>query len=148
MDKNLALKILDAILISSRRKIKLSTLKNFFVGLNLNELINELNQRYSDFGFFVYRDKDSIELVSRPELANYLINFFGYEEMHVLPKIFIQSFGPISFVFLKAFVVFSILIVIEKLKGEKKVKEFIKLIIGAVGASTGIRDLLRILLLV
>jgi segregation and condensation protein B len=83
MEKNLALKILDAILISSRRKIKLSTLKKFFAGLNLDELINEINQRYIDFGFFVYQDKDSIELVSRPELANYLINFFGYEENEI-----------------------------------------------------------------
>jgi len=83
MEKNLALKILDAILVSSRRKIKPSTLKNFFAGLNLDELINELNQRYSDFGFFVYQNKDSIELVSRPELANYLINFFGYEENEI-----------------------------------------------------------------
>jgi segregation and condensation protein B len=83
MGKKLALKILDAILISSRRKIKLSTLKNFFAGLNLNELINELNQRYIDFGFFIHQNKSSIELVSRPELANYLINFFGYEENEI-----------------------------------------------------------------
>ncbi|MEM5878951.1 MAG: DUF63 family protein [Candidatus Aenigmatarchaeota archaeon] len=76
------------------------------------------------------------------------MNFFGYEEMHVLPKIFIESFGPISFVFLKALVVFSILTLIEKLKGEKEIKNFIKLMIGILGASTGIRDLFRILLLV
>ncbi|MEM5766207.1 MAG: DUF63 family protein [Candidatus Aenigmatarchaeota archaeon] len=75
------------------------------------------------------------------------INFFDYEEMHVLPKIFIQSLGPISFLFLKAIVIFSILILLEKLKGEEEIKNFIKLMIGILGASTGIRDLLRILVL-
>jgi segregation and condensation protein B len=80
MDNKLILRVLDAILISSRKKIKLTTIKNFFGDINLEQLIKELNQRYSDFGFFVYKNQNSIELVSRPELANYLINFFGYEE--------------------------------------------------------------------
>ncbi|GIW65440.1 MAG: SMC-Scp complex subunit ScpB [Candidatus Parcubacteria bacterium] len=80
MDHQLALKILDAILLSARRKIKLSTLKNFFQGFDLDELISLAKQRYQDLGFFIYRDKDSLELVTRPELANYLINFFGLEE--------------------------------------------------------------------
>ncbi|MEM5829318.1 MAG: DUF63 family protein [Candidatus Aenigmatarchaeota archaeon] len=76
------------------------------------------------------------------------ITFFGYKEMHVLPKILIQSFGPLSFIFLKALVIFSILALLEKVKGKKEIKSFIKLMISILGASTGIRDFLRILLLV
>ncbi|MEM5772721.1 MAG: DUF63 family protein [Candidatus Aenigmatarchaeota archaeon] len=76
------------------------------------------------------------------------ISFFNYEEIHVLPKIFIKNFTPISFIFLKAFVVFLILILLEKLKVKKEIKNYIKLMIGVLGASTGIRDLFRILLLV
>jgi uncharacterized membrane protein len=76
------------------------------------------------------------------------VNFFGYKEMHVLPNFLIENLGPISFVFLKAFVVFSVLILLDKFLKKKDEKNFIKLIVGMLGASTGIRDLLRILLLV
>jgi uncharacterized membrane protein len=75
------------------------------------------------------------------------VNFFDYREMHVLPNFLIDLFGPISFIFLKAFVVFSILVLLDKYAKEKEGKNYIKLIIGLLGASTGIRDFLRILLL-
>jgi chromosome segregation and condensation protein ScpB len=57
MNKELALKVLDAILLSSKRKIKIETLKKFFHGLNLDELINEANLRYQNLGFFIYQNK-------------------------------------------------------------------------------------------
>ena len=56
MDQQLALKILDAILLSARRKIKLTTLKNFFQGFNLDELINlakNLKENH-DFSVFIF----------------------------------------------------------------------------------------------
>jgi uncharacterized membrane protein len=76
------------------------------------------------------------------------VNFFGYKEMHVLPNFFIGIFGPASFIFLKAFVVFSLLVFLDNCVKKKEERDFIKLVIGMLGASTGIRDLLRILLLV
>jgi segregation and condensation protein B len=96
MNKELALKVLDAILLSSRRKIKIETLKKFFQGLNLEELINEANQRYQNLGFFIYQNKNEIELVTRPELANYLVNFFGFEE-NELTQEFLEVLAIIAY---------------------------------------------------
>jgi segregation and condensation protein B len=96
MNKELALKVLDAILLSSRRKIKIETLKKFFQGLNLEELINEANQRYQNLGFFIYQNKNEIELVTRPELSNYLVNFFGFEE-NELAQEFLEVLAIIAY---------------------------------------------------
>jgi segregation and condensation protein B len=96
MNKELALKVLDAILLSSKRKIKIETLKKFFQGLNLEELINEANQRYQNLGFFIYQNKNEIELVTRPELANYLMNFFGFEE-NELAQEFLEVLAIIAY---------------------------------------------------
>jgi len=96
MDKELALKILDAILVSARKKLKISTLEKFFAGLNLNELLKIANQRYSKFGFFIFNNNDSVELVSRPELASYLINFFGYEENELFQE-FLEVLAIIAY---------------------------------------------------
>jgi segregation and condensation protein B len=96
MNKELALKVLDAILLSSKRKIKIETLKKFFQGLNLEELISEANQRYQNLGFFIYQNKNEIELVTRPELANYLMNFFGFEE-NELAQEFLEVLAIIAY---------------------------------------------------
>jgi segregation and condensation protein B len=96
MSKELALKVLDAILLSSKRKIKIETLKKFFHGLNLDELINEANLRYQNLGFFIYQNKNEIELVTRPELANYLVNFFGFEE-NELAQEFLEVLAIIAY---------------------------------------------------
>jgi segregation and condensation protein B len=96
MNKELALKVLDAILLSSRRKIKIETLKKFFQGLNLEELINEANLRYQNLGFFIYQNKNEIELVTRPELANYLVNFFGFEENELVQE-FLEVLAIIAY---------------------------------------------------
>jgi segregation and condensation protein B len=96
MNKELALKVLDAILLSSRRKIKIETLKKFFQGLNLEELINETSLRYQNLGFFIYQNKNEIELVTRPELAHYLMNFFGFEE-NELAQEFLEVLAIIAY---------------------------------------------------
>jgi len=96
MTKELALKILDAILLSSRRKVKIETLKKFFQGFNLEELINSISERYKDLGFFIYRHKDEIELVTRPELSSYLVNFFGFEE-NELAQEFLEVLAIIAY---------------------------------------------------
>ncbi|MDI6806864.1 MAG: DUF63 family protein [Candidatus Aenigmarchaeota archaeon] len=68
------------------------------------------------------------------------IHFFGYGEQHWLPSILISAFGPFSFVFVKLFVIVVILIALDRLCKEKELKNYIKLVVGILGAATGIRD--------
>jgi chromosome segregation and condensation protein ScpB len=101
MKKDLALKVLDAILISSHQKVKIKTLKNFFKDIDFDELIELAKARYQDFGFFLYQDKDYLELVNRPELSQYLFNFFKFENNEKMQEILevlaiVAYAGPIS----------------------------------------------------
>lgn len=104
MDKELALKVLDAILISSKRKINLSTLENFFKDfkdIDVLALLEEANKRYQNLGFFIYKNNKSIEILPRPFLTTYLINFFGLEENEQFNDLFevlaiIAYGGPIN----------------------------------------------------
>jgi segregation and condensation protein B len=83
MEKFLALKVLEAILLSAHRKLNKITLEKFFSGINFKELLKLANERYKDFGFFIYDDGKNLELVTKPELRNYLVNFFGFEENYL-----------------------------------------------------------------
>jgi len=76
------------------------------------------------------------------------IEFFGYMEQHVVPLFFINQFGSFSFVLVKALAIFLILISIDRYCKDRKFKNYLKLIIGILGATTGIRDFLRMLALV
>jgi len=77
------------------------------------------------------------------------LNYFGYYEQHILPRYLINLFGtPISFVILKFMVLVGILYIIDKYSGDKEFNNYIKLIIGILGASTGIRDILRLFTLI
>jgi uncharacterized membrane protein len=73
------------------------------------------------------------------------MSFFGYYEQHVLPRYFIYLLRtPFSFVFLKFIVVVLVLSILDKYSGDKEFKNYIKLIIGILGAATGIRSFLRL----
>ncbi len=101
MDKDLAVKILEAIFLASRRKIKKTILIQFFYGFDLEELIALANKKFQDTGFFIYEDGETFELVTRPELYKYLINFFDFEENEIIQEILevlaiIAYGGPIS----------------------------------------------------
>jgi len=76
------------------------------------------------------------------------INFFGYSEQHVLPTFLVNVLSPTSFIFLKVVVVIAILFLIDKLSDDKELNNYLKLIIGILGGATGIRDFMRLLLLV
>jgi uncharacterized membrane protein len=74
------------------------------------------------------------------------LSYFGYYEQHVLPSYLIDFFGtPFSFVVLKFIVLALVLLGIDKFSEDKEFNTYIKLIIGILGASTGSRDLLRLL---
>jgi|YNPMSStandDraft_2_1061718.scaffolds.fasta_scaffold00159_28 chromosome segregation and condensation protein ScpB len=79
-NKKIVFQILDAILLSSRGKIKIETLENFFKGLKIKNILEELNLRYKNLGFFVYQENGFIELVNRPAVYPYLVNFFDFSE--------------------------------------------------------------------
>jgi uncharacterized membrane protein len=73
------------------------------------------------------------------------LNYFGYYEQHVLPRYLINLFGtPLSFVFLKFVAIAAVLFFIDKYSEDKDFNNFIKLVIGILGAATGTRDFLRL----
>jgi uncharacterized membrane protein len=73
------------------------------------------------------------------------MNYFSYYEQHFLPRYIINLFGtPLSFVFLKFILIAVILISIDKYSEDKEFNNYLKLIIGILGASTGTRDFLRL----
>jgi len=73
------------------------------------------------------------------------LQYFNYYEQHVLPTYFINLSGtPFSFVIIKFVALVSILFLIDKYSHDKEFNNYIKLIIGILGAATGIRDFLRL----
>jgi len=77
------------------------------------------------------------------------MSFFGYHEQHVVPTYIINLFGtPFSFVILKFISLVAVLLIIDKYSGDKEFNKYIKLIIGILGAATGIRDFLMLFALV
>jgi len=73
------------------------------------------------------------------------LNYFGYYEQHVLPRYIIEFFGTsFSFIVLKFVVIVSLLLLIDNFSDDREFNNYIKLIIGILGAATGTRDFLRL----
>lgn len=72
------------------------------------------------------------------------LQFFNYREQHVVPNIFISLFSPVSFIFVKAVAVVVILILIDKFTDDKDFANYLKLVIGILGAATSLRDFTRL----
>lgn len=73
-------------------------------------------------------------------------NYFGYYEQHVLPRYIMSISGtPFSFIVLKIVVVVLILIGIDRYSKDREFNNYIKLIIGILGAATGLRDFLALI---
>lgn len=73
------------------------------------------------------------------------LHFFGYFEQHVLPNVFINSLGPFSFIPLKAIIIVAALLAIDRFSSDKEFNTYIKIIMGILGAATGIRDFISLL---
>ena len=74
------------------------------------------------------------------------LSYFGYYEQHVLPRFLIDFFGtPFSFVIVKFIVIVLVLFAIDRFSKDREYNNYIKLIIAILGASTGSRDILRLL---
>jgi uncharacterized membrane protein len=77
------------------------------------------------------------------------LSYFGYYEQHILPRYLINLFGaPFSFVIIKFIALVAVLWSIDRYSDDKEFNNYIKLIIGILGAATGIRDFLRLFSLV
>jgi uncharacterized membrane protein len=77
------------------------------------------------------------------------LNFFPlYKEQHIIPNFLINLFGPHSFVIIKFIAVVSILVLIDKFSKDRELNNYVKIIIGFLGAATGFRDSLRLIALV
>lgn len=68
------------------------------------------------------------------------IQFFGFTELHIVPRLLIGSFSPVAFIIVKVLVVVGILILIDKYSDDKKFNNFLKLIIAIIGLAPAIRD--------
>jgi len=76
------------------------------------------------------------------------LNYFGFWEQHVLPRFIINLSGtPFSFIILKIITVVLILLGIDKYSKDKEFNNYIKLIIGILGAATGLRNFISLIAL-
>jgi uncharacterized membrane protein len=74
------------------------------------------------------------------------LNYFNYYEQHILPRYFIELTGtPLTFIIVKFIAVVLVLFSIDKFSDDKEFNNCIKLIIAILGASTGSRDILRLI---
>lgn len=74
------------------------------------------------------------------------ITYFGYYELHVLPRFLIETTGTaFSFIIVKLIAVSSALIILDKYSDDKEFNNFIKLMIAILGFVPGSRDFLRLI---
>ena len=74
------------------------------------------------------------------------LNYFNYYEKHVLPRYLIKMSGtPLTFIIAKFITIVLVLFSIDRFSDDKEFNNYIKLIIAILGASTGTRDLLRLI---
>ena len=73
------------------------------------------------------------------------LTFYGYLEQHVVPRLVIPLFGPISMFFLKIVVVLPVLWIIDSHAEDKNFRNFLKLVVLILGLAPGLRDLFRLM---
>jgi uncharacterized membrane protein len=76
------------------------------------------------------------------------LSFFGYSEQHVLPNLLIPYLGPASMFLLKLLVLIPVLYIIDRETEPGNFRNFLKTAIIILGLAPGLRDLLRLLLMV
>ena len=72
------------------------------------------------------------------------ISYFGFYEQHVLPTFLIGFLGPWVMFPLKIFVVWPVLVFIDRSKEDEYFKKFLKIIILILGLALGTRDFLSV----
>jgi uncharacterized membrane protein len=72
------------------------------------------------------------------------LTFYGFYEQHVLPGFLIDLAGPWVMFPLKLAVIWIVLYYIDKEKGDRRLKNFLKIIILILGLALGVRDWLTV----
>ena len=68
------------------------------------------------------------------------IQFYGFTELHVVPRLLIGAFSPVAFIIVKVLVVVGILLLIDRYSDDRKFNKFLKLIIAIIGLAPALRD--------
>jgi len=74
----------------------------------------------------------------------FAIQYLGYGEQHFVPRFLFEAAGPWVFFLLKPMVVLPILWIIDRDKSDRNFTNFIKIVILILGASPGLRSLIRL----
>jgi uncharacterized membrane protein len=96
-------------------------------------------------GFYFIRWKLENKLVSMAHILDATatftaIQFFGFQEMHVVPRMLIGALSPVAFILVKVVVIVAVLLLIDRYSDDKKFNNFLKIVIAIVGLAPGIRD--------
>lgn len=73
------------------------------------------------------------------------ISYLGYWELHVLPRLLIDKFGPISLPVAKFVVFYIILALLDTSEEEEKLRNYIKFVLVVLGLAPGLRDGIRMM---
>ena len=73
------------------------------------------------------------------------LQFFGYSEQHVVPRMFIGLLSPWVFIPIKLIAVIAVLILIDRYSDDKEFNNYLKLVIAILGGATSVRDFLRLI---
>jgi uncharacterized membrane protein len=72
------------------------------------------------------------------------INFFGYNEKHIIPTFLINLFGPAAMFLLKLAIVIPVILVINKYSDDEYLRKFLLLSVFVIGLAPALRDTLRL----
>lgn len=73
------------------------------------------------------------------------ISYLGYWELHVLPRLLIDKFGPISLPITKFIVFYIILAVLDTSEEDRSLRNYIKFVLVVLGLAPGLRDGIRMM---
>ena len=68
------------------------------------------------------------------------VQFYGFRELHVVPRLLMGQFSPVAFIIVKLVAIIAVLIMIDKYSEDKNFNRFLKLIIAIIGLGPAIRD--------
>jgi uncharacterized membrane protein len=74
----------------------------------------------------------------------YGVTYLGYWELHVIPRMLINSFGAWVLIPVK-FAVFLIILYVLERERDENVKNFVKFVLVVLGLAPALRDMLRML---
>jgi uncharacterized membrane protein len=75
-----------------------------------------------------------------------ILFFVGGWEKHPLPRLFIENFGPFSFIPLKLFVIIPSLYIISKEVEDRELRKFLMIAIAVLGFAEGLRNLISLVI--